>query len=155
MPFHQGVMVRDEDFRYFKWRRMMSSFAEPATNGSSVKQDDLYSYITVSMQFLKAFNGLLTSIVYNDCLPPPTPSITTLGHFSPKALLGLENFEIDETHLASKLIVIDHVLKMPLRMTQQAMEMTMETEKKMALWVNPYMFSSWKSTDPNQRWIIL
>ncbi|KAI3749917.1 hypothetical protein L2E82_20538 [Cichorium intybus] len=51
-----------------------------------------------------------------------------------------------------KLIVIDHVLKMPLLMTQQAIEVTMETGKKVAIWVNPFMLSSWKSTYPNHWW---
>lgn len=39
-PFHQGVIARDEDFGNFKWRRMMSSAAEPAAKAPSLKQAD-------------------------------------------------------------------------------------------------------------------
>lgn len=39
-PFHQGVIGRDEDFGNFKWRRMMSSTAEPAAKPPSLKQGD-------------------------------------------------------------------------------------------------------------------
>ncbi|CAI9287067.1 unnamed protein product [Lactuca saligna] len=39
-PFHQGVIGRADDFGNFKWRRMMSSTAEPAAKPPSLKQGD-------------------------------------------------------------------------------------------------------------------
>lgn len=38
--FSQEIMNRDQDFGNFKWRRLMSSAAEPASKAPSVKQDE-------------------------------------------------------------------------------------------------------------------